>query len=395
MHQCRLFPLMLLPLTALLATGCAPPAQPVWLRDSSGFLVPRTDGSVLHYDVRMQATRQLLVPGQCLVNRVAVSPDNRLAAIAAAGSGPQSARLRLHSYDWPTAKCRPSTSRIGEGRRPHGPRYQPAPIGAHSGNRVLICYRAKDMFDCLFVLYDVRSRQMAELTTSPPAVALASMLNISPMLPDGSGYLALKPAQDELQLSCVHWNGWEHPIAVSPSLRDRFKTLNPSGAAKSEKTTPLLSSGRWLGNELTVLTQYGLIRISIDEKRATLEPLSVAQQQLAQTMMQLEPEDDAWSAYQIESFQQGPWAVRCLTRQPGQPAPAKIELIDLAAKQPRTLLDGTLMPGVPERPLTPLPDGRHILVSWSSEAGGTVHVIRNDGTITTQLDTGIVETRKN
>ena len=390
-----LCPRMLFPLTVLLATGCAPQAQPVWLRDSSGFLVPRTDGSVLHYDVRMQATRQLLVPGQCLVNRVAVSPDNRLAAIAAAGWGPQSRSVAIALVRLADGQMQAIDKQ--DWARPEAAR-SPVPTSTYwcpSGNRVLICYRAEDMLDCLFVLYDVRSRQMAELTTSPPAVALASMLNISPMLPDGSGYLAFKPAQDELQLSCIHWNGWEHPIAVSPALRDRVKTLNRSGAVKNAKTTPLLSSGRWLGNELTVLTQYGLIRISIDQKRATLEPLSVAQQQLAQTMMQLEPKDDAWSAYQIESFQQGPWAVRCLTRQPGQPAPAKIELIDLAAKQPRTLLEGTLMPGVPERPLTPSPDGRHILVSLVQRGRGTIHVIRNDGAITTQLDTGIVETRKN
>lgn len=381
-------------MTSLLA-GCTPAPQPVWLGDSSGFVTPCPDGSVVHYDLKKEATRRLAEAYEVCPVRAAVSPDGRLVAIAAAAWGPDSRAVAIRLVRLADGTLETSQMRQwGDSQAARAPQPTSA-FWCPSGTRILITYAAgpKNLFGQSAV-YDVDSNRLTEMAAPPPAVALTSALNVSPIPPDGSGYLAINPANDEAPLSFVDWKGWEYGIRLAPELADKlcvFGGPNGSDAEKKNAVFPLWQ-GQWVGRDLTCLTRHGLVRVSLEQKLALLEPVPADQQRLCSTISTYRPKDRSWFVYQVVPFREGPLAVLCEVRSEEASLRFRIRLIDSRDDRRRVLFEGAPSDRVLDCPLIPSPDGKFILVSLVQEGQGMIHVVRHDGTVVTQLETGRVRT---
>jgi hypothetical protein len=236
----------------LLTTGCVVAPQPVWLTDSSGFIAPCSDGSVVHYDLERKATRQLSAPSEIRTARVAVSPDGRLVAIPAAAWGPNSRVVAITIIQLSDGSVH-ANEMAGWGDQQAAREVKPASaFWCPSGDRILITYETdwRNTYG-RFAVYDVGTQQLTEMRTPPPAAGVASALNVSPFPPDGSGYLAISESgkKDEALFSFVDWDGWEHKIQITPELREKLEIFGRQDVPEHEKKRGCSRSDKRSGRE--------------------------------------------------------------------------------------------------------------------------------------------------
>ena len=100
-----------------------------------------------------------------------------------------------------------------------------------------------------------------------------------------------------------------------------------------------LWQGKWTGKDLTCVTRHGLVRVSLEQKRASLEPVPADQQRLWKAISAYQPEDSSWFAYQVVLFREGPLAVLCEARSEGATLRFRIRLVDTRDDRRRVLFE--------------------------------------------------------
>ncbi|MBR9802785.1 lactonase family protein [bacterium] len=379
---------MLLSLAALQFTGCVPAAAPVWVADSQSFLYTKADGSVVQYNLNNGSSRQLVATSPYMPANVAISPNQEVVATAIAEWHEGSRAVGLHFHNLQTGEELAFRNQIwGTGE---SSLRKPTPSSVYcspDGKRLLICYLAPTGYWGNFAVYEVNADKLTELKTTSPSVLLTSLINCSPFLPDSSGFLAVSLRENGMHFSVVDWDGWETAIELS----DDLKRAIPIGGDKEAREIKFeaiypLPKGKWNGNVLEFRLQSRLVQLDTKKKTASLVSLPDAMKVDLERVAEKGAENLTWKSYQVEKFAEGPYEIWC--RFNPNTDHARIEQVDTRDERRRSLIEGKLQGSPPSRPLTPAPDGKHILVSLLQENAEVIHVIRHDGKIVATLPVG-------
>lgn len=297
MFKSRLFFLLF-----TLMVGCGPVSQPVWNHDSRSFFYTQSDGAIFQYDVEKRATRTMLPAGQPRPRRIALGTSVPTVSFAqvAFGDRAQAAQVGVNSL----LDGKQGWSKLEVWGDANARRELAGTACYHSpkGNRILIwsqqlkpvpeLIKASTPFGVFFV-YDAASNEVVQLKTTPPAMPLLQMINVSPFLPDGSGYLGLKLTDDQPLLVTVTWDGWETPLELTSELRAAIRML---ASEIPERRTALdvlypLPQGAWSGKTLSFAARSGIVNLDTGTHRGTLEPLSEQQQSDLDQIIQADKAD--------------------------------------------------------------------------------------------------------
>ncbi|WP_437191538.1 hypothetical protein [Planctomicrobium sp. SH527] len=381
--------------------GCGPVSQPVWNHDSRSFFYTQSDGAILQYDVEKRATRTLLAAGDPRPRQVALGTSVPTVSFAQAAFSPRAQAVQVGVKSLLDGQQGWSNLEVwgdaGARRELAGTACYHSP----KGNRILIwsqhlktvpeLIKSPTPFGVFFV-YDVPSNELIELKTTPPAMPLLQMINVSPFLPDGSGYLGLKLMEDQPLLVTVTWDGWETPLVLTPELRASLRTLTGDGSEGRAALDPLypLPQGSWSKKTLRFATRKGTVCLDTGTHRGTLEPLSEPQQAEYDQIIQADKADFPWMTLQVARFSSGPYSLHFRQQRGRENYPARVELVDSRQQRRRVLLEAL----IPEEPfchyLHPSPDGKLILACSHDGYRQTIHVIQPDGEILVKIDAGPV-----
>jgi hypothetical protein len=384
-------------LACLFSIGCGPAAPPVWNKDSRSFFYCRTDGAVMQYDLDKQANRMWLGPGQPQPRQIALSTKTSALAFAQAAIGTESRAVQIGVSS--LLKIEPSWSKLEIWGDPSARRVL-CPVSCYwcpSGQRVLIWYQEGADIPGLiqsttpfgrFAVYDIASKKLSELTTSPPAVILGQAINASPICPDGSGYLGMKLADKGPQFSFVTWEGWEYPLALGEEVKALLNLAADTSTENDYKMRKFfpLPQGIWAGNVLKFTLRDGTVVIDPKARKITIEAVTEGQQQEFDQIDAADSADAPCTTIQTASFHDGPFSVQARMKTGG----GQIELVDFKEGRRRVLLNGIFPVNFFTHHLFPSPDGRFILASLIDEAGKQtwIHVIKADGSLLTKVDQG-------
>lgn len=376
------------------ASGCTPPAEPVWHGNSESFIFSRPDGSVVQYDVASQAERNLFPAGVWRPRRVGISPDGQKVAIGMAGWTENGRGVGIQIMQLADGGTMSFESRKWGNLHMKSSMVPTSTFWCPSGKRILVNYPTTGSTEPLFgkfVVYNVSTKKMRELDATPPAAMFTSYVGASPLRPDGAGYLAMTLGESGPNLSFVDWDGWEHDIAIERELRPLVGKLGDETVPNREKlmNTFPIPRGTWQGKAFEFRTKHGLVRIDTGSRVATLEPLP--QDHRTGAVASATSSDSSRYVYQAATFSGGEYQLRCTAAREGHSGPTRIELLDLERDRRRTLLEGMQKPGVLGRPLIPAPDGEHVLVSIAQGGRSWIYVIGEDGSIVDKLDAGKAE----
>lgn len=392
--HCRFWHVLL---GCLVTMGCGPASPPVWNKDSRSFFYCRTDGAVIQYDLDKLASRTWLGPGQPQPRQIAVSTKTSTIAFAQAAIGADSRAVQVGFSS--LLKVEPSWSKLETWGDPNARRVL-CPVSCYwcpSGQRVLIWYQEGADIPGLiqsatpfgrFAVYDVASKKLNELTTSPPAVILGQAINASPICPDGSGYLGMKLADKGPQFSFVTWDGWEYPLALGDEIKALLNLAADTSTENDYKMRKFfpLPQGTWTGNVLKFTVRDGTVVIDPKARKITMEAVTEPQQQEFDQIDAADSADAPCTTIQTASFHDGRFSVHARMKTGG----GKIELVDLKEGRRRVLLTGIFPVNFFTHHLFPSPDGKFMLASLIDESGkqSWIHVIKADGSILTKVDQG-------
>lgn len=388
-----LFPFLL---GCLLLSGCGPASQPVWNTDSRSFFYTHTDGSVLQYDLDKDATRVLLPPGEQQPRQLALSPTLPFVACAQSALGPEGRAVQVGLISVLGGRANWSNLEVWGNAEARRDACLTSCYWCPKGQKILIWYKTTDLLGVTpfgnFAVYDVKTRKLSELTTAEPAVMLCQTINASPLCPNGSGYLAMKLAdQWPPRFFFVGWDGWEYPLTYAEEILSSVAGLD----ASNQKVTPkgfTLPQGVWAGDVLSVPTCEGTIVIDLKNRKITCEPLTAVQKQGFDQIAAADLADSPWTTREVATFRGGEYALHCRTKQEDPMSPARVELVDNKAQRRRVLLEGQLPFDFLAHGMFPSPDGQRILVYLrdADAKSSWIHVVQPDGKIQAKVDTGPV-----
>lgn len=379
--------------------GCGPVSQPVWNHDSRSFFYTQTDGAIRQYDVEKRATRTMLPAGQPRPRRIALGTSVPTVSFAqvAFGDRAQAAQVGVNSL----LDGKQGWSKLEVWGDANARRDLAGTACYHSpkGNRILIwSQQLKPVPELItspapfgvFFIYDAASNELVQLKTTPPAMPLLQMINVSPFLPDGSGYLGLKLTDDEPLLVTVTWDGWETPLELTSELRASLRTL---AGEFSERRTALdvlypLPQGTWSAKSLTFTTRSGIVTLDTGTHRGTLEPLSEQQQSELDQIFQADKADFPWMTLQVARFSSGPYSLHFRQQRGKENYPARVELVDSRQQRRRVLVEALIAEESLCHYLHPSPDGKLILACLHDGYRQSIHVIQPDGEILVKVDAG-------
>lgn len=294
-------------------SGCSPVIwTPTWSHDSKSFFYTQDDGTVLQYDLTSKSTQALIKLGGDKPCRVAISPDNRLVAVAAVKATrtketffdeapslniPKGHTIEVTLVQLSDKKVlKTKTQKWGDSKAAQEPQMTAA-YWCPSGKRILICYDNSCSDGLGFAVYDVESEELTEMDAPMPETLMMSFLGVSPLVPDGSGYLALAPQEEKeekkegektiIRFVFVDWEGKQQVIKNTPEM----KAFWMSFAAKGAERVKGFSTAKWDQNVLTIFSNKG--RICIDPKKQTtsIEPLSKKQHVLFEAIPESRTEE--------------------------------------------------------------------------------------------------------
>jgi hypothetical protein len=383
------------------AAGCGPAAQPVWNKDSKSFFYTRTDGSVLQFDIEKRATRTILAAGDQRPRVLGINPTESLIAVPATAIGAMSraATVNLISmpqgiHDW----LEPVMSGQRESKRIMSPS---AAYWSPDGHRILIWYQAQviDMDPTgsslgRFAVYDNRTRKVTELTTAPPAMILAQAANVSPMCPDGSGYLAMKLADNGPKFFVVTWDGWESPLEPTEEVLAELNLMVDKQLSDQERARLFfpLPHGVWAGQVLKMKTSRGEVQFDLKQRVVRLVELDATRRQLIDEIHAIDKADAPWFTVQAAEFNGDRFVVVVRQQLKDAIQLARIELLDRQEARKRVLLEGRMPESMLTHLLFPSPN-RQIVLAHLLDATGKqsqIHVIQIDGQILDKVETGEV-----
>lgn len=364
--------LFLFLLWCLLASGCGPASQPVWNKDSRSFFYTQADGSMLQYDLDKGATRVLLTPGRQQPRQIAISPKLPLVAFAQSAFGAESRAVQVGLASLPDGSVNWSNLEVWGDSKAQRDVSAASCYWCPTGQRILIWYQQDGAIPGLiqsatpfgqFAVYDVKSRKLSELTTAPPAVILGQVTHVSPLCPDGSGFLAMKLADRGPKFFFVSWDGWEYPLVLTEEVEVLLNLMSDPKAGEETKTRTYfpLPQGVWTENVLKFPTRSGMIAIDLKTRKITLETLTALQQREFDQITAADTADAPWATIQMAPFRGGEYALHCRLKTGDGSLSARVELVDTKVQRRRVLLEGTLPENFLVHHLIPSPDGQLIL----------------------------------
>lgn len=398
-------------LGATLLSGCVPARQPTWRADSKSFLYTHADGSVAEYDLEKEASRTVFEPPPSLARQfqpkqVALVPHSDLLIFAHASMSRDGRNLGYQAAFANLADREVGWTKLIEGGN-EARRSVPCATAAYATQeRVLLwCQRTYDRLapDAgpelgRFAVGEKENGALnwKELTTAPPAVMLCQAINVSPLTPDGSGYLAAREKDGGAYLLFVTWDGWEYPLEGSQEILEQFRPEVLKQFLPQEADTSLqggrqflpLPQGRWFGRKLRIPTAMGSLTIDCDDHKVVVRELPQQQREELERIKAFDAETENGVTMQTARFSDGPYALH-LRIQRGTPK-VFVELVHTKTRQRRLLKKGERLKALVAHHLHRSPDGKHILVSLIEP--GTekwqLHVVQSDGNILTSLDLG-------
>ncbi|MFO1004630.1 MAG: hypothetical protein U0929_01625 [Planctomycetaceae bacterium] len=388
-----------------LTVGCGPAPQPVWNADSNSFFFTSTDGSVQQHDLNKKASRVLWAPGPQKPYLVAVNAKVPFLALGQSALGAEGRAVQLGLASLVNHKVTWSPLEIWGDPQAQRAVSATCCYWCPSGQRVLIWYQEESAIPGFtetkfpygkFAVFDVRSQSLSELTTTEPATILCQMLHVSPIAPDGSGYLAMKLLDKGPQFFFVGWDGWEYPLSTDAEV-DAFLNLlgDKNAASKPEsKSWFFLPQGVWTKDVLRFATRRGTVAVDLKERRIVMEPLEQKQQREFEQISAADAADSPVATIQVVRFQGGQFALHCRQKNAGRANSARIDLVDNKLGRRRVLLEGVLPTNFTVHHLFPSPDGQLILACLIEASSNTsqIHVVRADGNVLASVDTGLVQT---
>lgn len=387
-----------LPLCCLVASlailsGCSPVIwTPTWSHDSESFFYTQDDGSVSQYDLKSKSSQILFTLKDGKPTRVAISPDNKLIAVAKAKATKvkgwdffsENAALKDldvaskgHTIELTIVRLSDKKVLIQKTQAWGDPKASQIPQRTNaywcpSGKRILICYYNEEADGPGFAVYDVESEKLVEMDTLMPETLMTWFLGVSPLVPDGSGYLAIE-AEDKKEKKpgfvLVDWEGNQHIIENTPALEAFFLNFNED----RKKIFSRLSTAKWDKNVLTFLCAEGRIRIDLKNRRASIEPWQENQQ------VWFEKVPKSCTTALIAPFPNSALQLRFLCINEGESKKMVVELFDSQNHCQKVLPIKEAFPG----PLSP--DGKHMLVPLTQDNKEWLYVIRDDGTIVAKV----------
>jgi hypothetical protein len=412
-----IFAIMTMIMMSLLMVGCGPAPQPVWSNDSRHFFFPKSDGSILQYDLEQRATRTLLNVGEQRPCLLALSPREPAIGFANAVLGSDSRAVQVGfgmltdgKFGW----SEPATWGEMNGTRQVA---VTSCFWSPAGERILVwsqhkmaipdLIKSSTPFGC-FAVFDVKSKKLSELTTTPPAVILAQAIHVSPLCPSGQGYLGMKLADNGPKFVFVNWDGWEYPLALSDEaaevldLRKEMRTGTAFAAILNVKSTEGAADEKWIRNcfplpqgvwtddILRFTLRTGTIAIDVKNRRIEKISLTPSQEREFAAITTADDADSRWRTIQTAAFREGDFALHC--RQRADSLQARVDLVDQKLGRRRVLLEGMLPANFFVHHLFPAPDGRHVLVSLLDATGkqAELHLIQSDGQIAGKFEAGAV-----
>lgn len=395
---------ILLVISGLLA-GCSIPRGIVWLSDCSGFVYMSRDGSLVKYDVNEQTKTVLLSEVSRSTRVPAVSPDGRHFAVVNAFSVPiegvphSEDSIQVVVYDGDGRSTGKSQVLIWESddEELEGKTVRnSAAIWSPRGDRILVC--AMGGSKSRYAWYDVKTQKLHKIENARPVVYYDWVYRLSPIRPDGKGFLAMpdgKRTDGFSDLMFVEWNGRQHELKETASVKEfeaalekaRSEARKPGIEVKQregEKLFPL-PDGFWKGGTATIVCE-GHFHIDTDNQTLSYE----ADEDLARRRRQLAEED----VYEEVKLAGGRFVVR-LRGTDGTPNQSsggdRFELRDTTTGK-TTFLTGFVELGF-ERPMTVSPDKQYVVLKYSpkrrnrekEEEQEYVMVIDSDGRVVTKF----------
>lgn len=384
MHKIHL--LIIIIVTAGSALGCVPACDPVWTSDSQSVIVSKSDGAVIQYDLDKRAQRQLLGPDNYRPSRVAISPDGKQAVIAVAEFGQTSRRVAVQIVRLSDGQSLTVEDQTWGDANAARTWVSASAYWCPSGKRVLICY--SDLKNLVTsVVYDPASRKFQELRTTPPPMMFCAALNLSPILPDGSGYIGFSSNKDTIQLRLVKWDGWEYALTQEGFDVPMVPKDLGSKVQQTSKLDPsYLGQARWEGLKLMIPFADRTIVADFPERKLTTRSHTKAEQ----SAFQLATSGLAAGSISAQSvrFSKGDLSVVC--RSETGKGTQRVELVDRSTNGRRLLLTGNPQFGLGARMLTLSPDGEHVLVVTNKDGTNWGYLVKYDGAIVGKIDLGKV-----
>lgn len=388
----------------LVAIGCGPAPQPVWEKDSRSFLYTQSDGSVMQYDLEKEAIRPLFGPGDRQPRLISLSPTSSQVAIAATALGEESRAVQVGIASLGDGKVAWEKVEFWGNRSAKRGICPSSCFWCPSGQRILVWYQNPGEIPALiqsstpfgrFAVFDMKSQTLSELTTAPPAVTLSQMLHVSPLCPNGSGYLAMKLADAGPKFYFVSWDGWEYPLAVSAEVEALLKLIGDSEAPQQKKLLVNfpVPQGVWSGSTLKFPTRSGMAEIDIKARKITLTQLPADVEKDFKEIADADAADAPWTTVQTAAFQGGDLELHFRMAFGAEDGAARVELVDKKLKRRRILIKGSCPENIFVHHLFPSPDRRRILACLkdAKTEGYCIHVVQSDGTVFAKLDTGRME----
>ncbi|MDR3639539.1 MAG: hypothetical protein P4L84_37405 [Isosphaeraceae bacterium] len=270
-HPCRWRERLIL-LSSVVLCGCLPD-DIVWLQDSGGFVFssPRSSGSsdgaeiqsVFHYDVNKKTLHVVIPPGAMhRTTRPGVRLDGQRIAVAQLWTRGDDLFVHVHTVDlggkvdvW-SEPYRITNPIFGWGEDPrkkenrHGSfQVQEAAVAwTRDGRRLLVSHSGGQ------AQYDFKNHTFREYDTSDNP-----LLPIDPLLPDGSGFLAVFPWDAPpgepgyvsmlRNLVAVRWEGEKRTLRLDPELAATLSKLekeNEQAFLKGTRRNPYFRRrGSW------------------------------------------------------------------------------------------------------------------------------------------------------
>ncbi|TWT64374.1 hypothetical protein [Rubinisphaera italica] len=370
---------------ACTSTGCVPAHDPVWTADSQSVIVSKSDGAVIQFDLKTKATRQLLSPASYRPSRIAISPDGKQATIAVAEQGQPSYRVAVQFVRISDGRSLSVEAQVwGEANAARNV----VPTSAYwcpSGKRILICFA--DLNEIVrSVVYEPESKQFHEWNATPPAVMLCSTLNLSPILPDGSGYFGMKPTDNGYQFHLVQWDGWEHVLTPHNIDLPAAELLSPPDPQAAKPGSIHLGQAKWDERKLVIPMNDRTIVADFAARKLTTRPQAQSEQTAYRQAKVRAAKEAEGVSTQLVTFSKGGLSIVVHTDAPK--GTQRVELIDSKTKGRRLLLSGISPIGLNLRAMTLSPDGLHVFVAIKQDGTPWGYFFKYDGSVVGKIKLG-------
>ena len=323
--------------------GCSVPRELTWLPDSSPrFCTRQAKGAVQCYNIRKHSLLTICGAGANGPSRIAVSPDGKNIAVIRAYHNVGEDDVTLSFYDLPSGMSHGEKSVVWaaeNGKVQH----QTCESGAYwspDGKRILVYYASSYVGTFRYAVFDTEKRTLRRVIGTDPAMGMCWLFGVSPIRPDGAGYLAA-PLLRPSELYFVDWEGGERKLSPTAELLQPIRAMTDSGkqdtphgfVARLRRDNLLpLPHGQWDHDILVLLFERGELRCDTTTGRITgvVAPTQVAEQAAIARN----------SILDAATFRRGTCQVQCRVTSDEEPLTFAIDVVETPGNRKRPLMEG-------------------------------------------------------